>query len=80
VEIGASTAGPGAGEETTTGTGELVCGGDICPSSGGLGVYRNIAITRPRTRTLKIVITLPRSEVHSFNFSIFAVHSTRARH
>ncbi len=77
-EIGVRTAGPGAGPGATLGTDVLVCDGDTRPPSGGLGVYRSVAITRPRTTTPKIVITIPRTEIRSFNLSI-VIPSTGAR-
>lgn len=82
VEIGDRTAGPGAGpgasQGATLGTEVLVCDGDTGPPSGGVGEYRSVAITRPRTTTPKIVITIPRTEIRSFNLSI-VIPSTGAR-
>ncbi|BBY61379.1 hypothetical protein [Mycolicibacterium sarraceniae] len=69
----------GAGDGSTTGTREFVCTGDRGMSSGGVGVYRSVAITRPRTARVKIVITIPRRDMRSFNFSSVVIHSTGAR-
>jgi hypothetical protein len=78
--IGVTTGGPGASHGAVTGIVVLVCAGATCPPSGGLGVYRKVAITRPRTTTARIVIRIPRSDMWSFNFATFVIHSTGARH
>jgi hypothetical protein len=72
--------GTGAGPGTTTGNVVLVGAGETGTSSGALGVYRNVVIARAVTTTARIVITIPRSDMRSFNFAMFVIHSTGARH
>ncbi|MCV7180073.1 hypothetical protein [Mycolicibacterium sphagni] len=83
-EIGGAAGGP-AGQVPITGMLELVGGlavegeGVTVFTSAALGLYNNVAITKPRTTTAKIVITIPRRDMRFLNFSIFVIDPTGVR-
>ncbi|OYN82659.1 hypothetical protein [Mycolicibacterium sphagni] len=81
-DIGGAAGGP-AGQVPITGMLELVGEGEgegeTGFTSGMLGLYNNVAITKPRTTTAKIVITIPRRDVRRLSFSIFVIGPTGVR-